>query len=96
MIIRTPAELGATIRDRRRGLQWGQRELAAKIGVSRQWIIEVEKGKTRAEIGLLFRTLAALGITLRSSVEGATPAKKPPAGAVDIDAIVARARRTTG
>ena len=93
MIIRTPVELGATIRDRRRKLQLGQRDLAEKVGVSRQWLIEVEKGKAGAEIGLIFRTLAALNITLRASDERGLPAKKPAANAVDIDAVIAKARR---
>jgi len=93
MIIRTPVELGATIRDRRRRLQLGQRDLAEKVGVSRQWLIEVEKGKPGAEIGLIFRTLATLDVTLRASDEGAPPAKKSAANAVDIDAVIAKARR---
>jgi HTH-type transcriptional regulator/antitoxin HipB len=64
MRIRTPTDLGALIRDRRTKLGLEQRELAEKAGVSRQWIVEVEKGKPRAEIGLLLRTIDALGIVL--------------------------------
>lgn len=94
MTVRTPVELGATIRDRRRRLHLGQRDLAAKVGVSRQWIIAVEKGKPRVETGLVFRTLAALGITFRATEEG-SPSKKA-APAVEIDAVIARARRTRG
>jgi HTH-type transcriptional regulator / antitoxin HipB len=93
MIIRTPVELGATIKDRRRKLRLGQRDLAEKVGVSRQWLIEVEKGKPGAEIGLIFRTLAALGIALRANDEGVPPGKKPAADVVDIDAVIAKARR---
>ena len=91
MRIRTPADLGALIRDRRTKLALDQRSLAQKVGVSRQWIVEVEKGKPRAEIGLLLRTVDALGIHL--TTEEAAPGKKrhtaPP---VDIDSIVAAAR----
>ncbi len=92
MIVRTPAELGATIRDRRRRLGLEQRVLAQKVGVSRQWVIEMERGKRGAEIGLIFRTLAALGIVLRIGDE------QPPTGGasrqvVDVDAIVTRARK---
>jgi len=93
MIIRTPVELGAAIRDRRRKLHLGQRDLAEKVGVSRQWIIEVEKGKPGAEVGLIFRTLAALGIALRAADEKVAPAKGAAADIVDLDAIIARARR---
>lgn len=64
MHIRTPLELGAFLRDLRmkRGLHQGT--LARQVGVSRQWIIEVEKGKPRAPIGLVLRTLGALGVSL--------------------------------
>ena len=91
MIVRNPTELGATIRDRRRRLRLPQHDLAAKVGVSRQWIIEVEKGKSGAEIGLVFRTLAALGIAFRATEEGSASATKPTPAA-DIDAVIARAR----
>ena len=64
MRIRTPTDLGALIRDRRIKLALDQQSLAQKVGVSRQWIVEVEKGKPRAEIGLLLRTIDALGIQL--------------------------------
>ena len=64
MRIRTPTDLGALIRDHRNRLGLDQKSLAEKVGVSRQWIVEVEQGKPRAEIGLLLRTISALGIAL--------------------------------
>jgi HTH-type transcriptional regulator / antitoxin HipB len=92
MIVRTPTELGAAIKDRRRKLRLEQRTLAEKAGVSRQWLIEVEKGKARAEIGLILRTLAALGIVVRVGEEP-QPTSKRSAAAVDLDELIARARR---
>lgn len=89
MRIRTPTDLGALIRDRRTKLALDQRSLAEKVGVSRQWIVEVEKGKPRAEIGLLLRTIDALGIHLTTEEEAK---KRHPAPSVDIDSIVAAAR----
>jgi HTH-type transcriptional regulator / antitoxin HipB len=64
MRIINPTDLGLAIRDRRRKLGLGQRELADRVGVSRQWIVEVEHGKARAEVGLVLRTLQALEIGL--------------------------------
>ena len=91
MRIRTPADLGALIRDRRIKLALDQQSLARKVGVSRQWIVEVEKGKPRAEIGLLLRTIDALGVQLMTEEEA--PGKnRHTAAAVDIDSIVAAAR----
>lgn len=92
MIIRTPTDLGAAIRERRKLSKLRQEQLAAKIGVSRQWVIEVEKGKPRAEIGLILRALEAVGITLRSvdGIASDTPSSGRPK--IDLDAIVDAAK----
>ena len=93
MRIRTPVELGALIRDQRTRLGLGQGALAEKVGVSRQWIAAVEKGKSRTEIGLILRTLTILGIRLNADVETYGKTKIRPGSMVDIDSIVAAARR---
>ena len=92
MRIRTPIDLGAVIRDRRKKLQLDQKSLAAKVGVSRQWIVEVEKGKPGAEIGLVLRTIEALGINLEVDEARKVAAQTSPPP-VDIDSIVAAARQ---
>ena len=91
MRIRTPSDLGALIRDRRTKLDLDQKALADMIGVSRQWLVAVEKGKPRAEIGLVLRALAALGISLDTDVTSKSKPNTGPAP-VDIDSIVAAAR----
>ncbi|HEV7732819.1 MAG TPA: helix-turn-helix transcriptional regulator [Candidatus Binatia bacterium] len=90
--INTPTDLGAIIRDHRRRQNLDQVTLARNVGVSRQWIVEIEKGKPRAGIGLVLRTLQALGVTLTVADETATP-RTPGRPAVDLDAIVDAARR---
>jgi HTH-type transcriptional regulator/antitoxin HipB len=55
MLLRAPIDIGCAIRDRRSKLGLDQQELARRVGVSRKWIVEVEKGKPRAEIGLVLR-----------------------------------------
>ena len=95
MLVRTPGDLGLAIRERRKALGLDQQELAKKVGVSRLWIIEIEKGKPRAEIGLVMRTLLALDLELRISTEPTTAPVKRRTGAVsvpDLDAIVRKAR----
>ncbi|HEX3468096.1 MAG TPA: helix-turn-helix domain-containing protein, partial [Candidatus Elarobacter sp.] len=81
MRIRTPNDLGAVVRERRRQLGLGQAELAARIGVSRQWIVGIESGRSRAELGLVLKTLDTLGMRL----EATTAVLASPAGP-DIDA----------
>ena len=97
MIVRTPADLGRLNRTKRRELGLDQQTLAERVGVSRLWIIEFERGKPRAEIGLVLRTLAALDLQVDvSSPDEAGRTKKsasrlpaPP----DIDAIVDASRK---
>lgn len=93
MHIRTPKDLGAAIRARRKALKLDQAALAAKVGVSRQWIIDIEKGKPRAALGLVLQTLQTLGVAL--SIDGDQP--KGGSGAsvpsVDLGAVIARARK---
>jgi HTH-type transcriptional regulator/antitoxin HipB len=89
-VIRTTADVAALIRDRRHKLGLDQGALAKRVGVGREWIIEIEKGKPRAGIELVLRTLAALGVVLTAQ-RGDKPRKSPD---IDLDAIVDSARRT--
>lgn len=44
MLAVTPADWGNIIRDRRTDLGLSQRDLADKIGMSRQWVVRFENG----------------------------------------------------
>ena len=91
MRLRTALDLGLTIRDHRRHRGLSQQVLAERIGVSRQWVVEVEGGKERAEVGLVMRALAALDAELSVSLPGVLShplaARLPK---IDLDAIIAR------
>ncbi len=75
MLIRTPADLGAIIRDRRKQLGLDQSTFAKRIGVSRQWVIGVERGHARAAMGLVLRAIDALGVRLDASIEFNEPSE---------------------
>ncbi|MGE3966459.1 MAG: helix-turn-helix domain-containing protein [Planctomycetota bacterium] len=64
LVLRTAEELGIAIRERRMELGLTQSELADRAGVGRQWLVEVEQGKPRAQIDLLLRTLFELRLDL--------------------------------
>ena len=87
----TAADIGAIIRARRRKLGLGQAALAKRVGVGREWIVDVEQGKPRAGIELVLRTLAVLGLSVDVSEKAGPPAGKP-VPAIDLDRIVTRAR----
>jgi HTH-type transcriptional regulator/antitoxin HipB len=66
-----------------------QNALAKKAGVSRKWLVEVERGKPSAEIGLVLRTLKSLEVSI--DLEADTLAAPPPPGkakAPDINSVL--------
>ena len=66
--VRTPQRLGAAIRDARREAGLTQVQLAAKAGVSRAWLIEIEAGAgERAELGKVLATVHALALSVELS-----------------------------
>jgi HTH-type transcriptional regulator / antitoxin HipB len=87
MWLRAPLDLAALIRERRRELKLSQAELARLVGTSRQWVVGVEKGRPKAEVGLVLRALNALGLRLDVSV--VEPREVLP----DVDAIVDAGRK---
>lgn len=98
--VRTPSDIGNIVRARRKRLGWDQARLANEIGVSRQWVVDIEKGKPRAELQLILRALQALGLELMLSpgVAQAPQARVPDRGTVtpiNLDAIVEHNRSNT-
>ncbi len=92
--LRTPLDIGALIRDRRRALGLDQAELADRIGVGRLWVNQVERGKPGASIGLVLRALAAVGVDLKAFTEASgEDSAYPPVVGPDINAIIENARR---
>ena len=57
-------DLAAAVRQLRNERGWTQLELAGHSGVSRDWIIALEKGKSSLELALVLRTLKALDVKL--------------------------------
>ncbi|HJQ59469.1 MAG TPA: helix-turn-helix domain-containing protein [Vineibacter sp.] len=85
-------ELGSLLRARRQALGLSQSEVARRADVGRQWLIAVEQGKTGAELGLVLRTLSALGLTLsiaETELLGQSVPQRAPTP--DLDAVLAAA-----
>jgi HTH-type transcriptional regulator / antitoxin HipB len=92
----TVSEIGSAIRARRREHGWDQATLAEKIGVSRLWVNQVERGKPGAGIGLVLRAFAALDLIPMLTTPGApyrSDSAPPPVETPDIAAILAAARK---
>jgi HTH-type transcriptional regulator/antitoxin HipB len=67
-----------------------QAAFAKWIGVSRPWVIAIERGHPRAAPGLVLRAMDAPDIHLDASI--AESNRRPPSAA-DIDAIVTKAKK---
>jgi transcriptional regulator with XRE-family HTH domain len=62
-------DLGRYVRERRRAAGYSQTVLATRATVSRRWLSDLEAGKPTAEIGLVFKVIAALGLFLDAQPE---------------------------
>jgi HTH-type transcriptional regulator/antitoxin HipB len=88
-VVHNSSDIGLVIRARRHELGLDQHELAAMVGASRQWVHNIEKGKDRADVGLVLRTLRALGL-----VVAVQPMPAPtPGDPIDIDRVIEQARK---
>ena len=65
--IKTPAAVGAIIRARRHDRGLSQQALAHRAGVSRKFLMDLEAGHERAELGKTLAILAALGLSLTAT-----------------------------
>ena len=79
MQIRTPHQLGSTVRGRRLMLRASQAEVAQAARVSRSWLSDFEAGKPTVEIARVLSVLAVLGFTLDLRAPGEGPAEPAPA-----------------
>ena len=66
-----PEQLGRAVRLKRQEKGLSQSALAAQLGVERKWIIRVESGNPKAELGLVLRLLDVLD--LRASLGDENP-----------------------
>ncbi|MCI1915241.1 MAG: helix-turn-helix domain-containing protein [Bifidobacteriaceae bacterium] len=66
MRIRTMAQAGQAIREARLEAGLTQEKLAAKAGVSRSWLAQVEAGKPSIDLRKVLQAFESLGITLEA------------------------------
>lgn len=91
MRINSTADLAATLRGRRLALGLSQSALAARAGVSRDWLNSFERGKATVELQHVFRVIDALG--LRCSLETPDGGAMRSGSSIDLDALLDDYRR---
>lgn len=82
----TLQEIAATARGRRRSLGWSQNDLARRIGVSRRWVSDFERGGGGASLDTVLRLLWALDLALDFVRD--RPTAGDGADHVDLDALL--------
>lgn len=80
MLIRNAREVGDLIADGRRRLRWSQSDLAQRAGVSRQWVSQVENGKTTVGFDLVLAALHALGYAVYAQSKDWMESSQSPRG----------------
>ncbi|SDU54547.1 helix-turn-helix transcriptional regulator [Jiangella alkaliphila] len=83
MRARTVRDLGAVAREARRRRGMTQAELAQVVGISRDWVVRLERGHPRLEAQLVLDALAAAGVAVEvSDADGGPTADDDPFGQV--------------
>lgn len=94
MLIISPVQIGSLVRKARTRKGLTQAELAAQIGVTRQWVGMLERGKPSVELDLTLKALAAVDMQINifdsadnpSNHSAAAPAKPVPF--IDINKVI--------
>ena len=76
MMPTTPITIGQAVRRARKAMGLRQPELAAAAGVGLRFLVELERGKPTAQLGLTLMVLQAVGLDLKvvgPGVDGPTP-----------------------
>jgi HTH-type transcriptional regulator / antitoxin HipB len=93
--LRSAEQLGMAIRLRRQEKKLSQAALAELLGVERKWVLRLEAGNARAELGLVLKALKALGLQASLGNEVGAPDATQPSRvpASRLDAVFRRLER---
>jgi HTH-type transcriptional regulator/antitoxin HipB len=92
--LRSPEQLGITIRLKRKEKGLSQSALAELLGVERKWVLRLEAGNPTAELGLVLKALKTLGLQASLSEQrGSGPATKLPFPDNRLDEVFRRLRQ---
>ena len=87
MRINSVGDVTASVRGRRQDLGLSQAGLAARAGVSREWISAFEGGKSTVDFSLVMRIIDALGLSLEL-IDAESGGIAPEDGSTDLDALI--------
>jgi HTH-type transcriptional regulator/antitoxin HipB len=91
--LRNAEQFGRTIRLKRQERGLSQVALAAQLGVERKWVIHLEAGNPKAELGLVLKVLRALNLQASLHEESSSPAKETAPGSSRLDEVFRQLHR---
>jgi DNA-binding XRE family transcriptional regulator len=80
--------VGESVRGRRKEVGMTQSQLAAEVGVLRTSVTNIETGRQKAPLHLLFRICAALGVEVATMIPENAEIVRPNAVPVEVDGEV--------
>jgi len=86
VLVNSINDLASAVRGGRLRAGLSQEQVAARAGVSRQWVGELERGKPTAELGLVLGLLDALELNIELDDRGS--AGQPTTASVDLDGVL--------
>jgi transcriptional regulator with XRE-family HTH domain len=93
--LRTAEQLGAAIRLRRKEKGLTQSGLAKLLGAERKWVLNLERGNSKAEIGLVLRALEALNLRASLTDEDKKISRGASGDPSPLDEVFRRVQRTS-
>jgi HTH-type transcriptional regulator / antitoxin HipB len=94
--LHNPEQLGAAIRLKRKEKNLTQSELAKLLGVERKWVLHLESGNSKAEIGLVLRAIEVLGLRASLGEKGQLGRRGPhDLKAPSLDEVFQRLQRSS-
>ena len=85
--------LGVAIRLKRKEKGLSQNKLAELLGVERKWVLHLEAGNSKAEIGLVLKVLSVLGIHVLLSEDDRAPRRHREVPTSRLDEVFRRLQR---
>jgi transcriptional regulator with XRE-family HTH domain len=73
MQVKTMGDLGALVRSARNARGMTQADLAARLHMSRDWVVRLEKGHPRLEAQRVLDALRVVGVNLEATAPAAPP-----------------------
>lgn len=92
-LIRNPEQLGRAVRVKRLEKGLSQIALASQVGVERKWVIHLEAGNPKAELGLILKVLELLELQASLNELRRSPAQGSSAVPSRLDEVFQRLQR---